>query len=177
MANNPNHMDNLTPFEESKRDRSVKAGEKGGIASGEARRLNKRLANLTKYTDRQTLTKHKRKLRKLWKVRNKGFIEGDKEITGEQVREEIADIIENMRIIKDCGGDVLNIVAIANSPYLAISKPGVVIKAQAELWDRQEGKATQNIVNSGSIETKTIYIKEKEDKDYDNHIDDTINGD
>lgn len=133
-----------------------------GIASGEARRLNKRLANLTKYTDRQTLTKHKRKLRKLWKVRNKGFIEGYKEITGEQVREEIADIIENMRIIKDCGGDVLNIVAIANSPYLAISKPEVVIKAQAELWDRQEGKAIQKIETAGSELRKTILVTKEE---------------
>ncbi len=140
MANN----ENLKSIGDRTTSEQQEITKKGGIASGEARRLNARLANLTKYTDRLSLTKHKRKLRKLWKVRKNGFIEGDKKITGEQVRDEIRDIIENMRIIKDCGGDVLNIVAIANSPYLAVSKPEVVIKAQSELWDRQEGKPKQS---------------------------------
>lgn len=157
MANNENLKNIELSHEEAARN-----GKKGGIASGESRRLNKRLANLTKHTNRLSLTKHKRMFRKLWKVK-KGYASKDgKLVTEEDVKEEIRDIIENMRIIKDCGSDVLNIVAIANSPYLAISKPEVVIKAQAELWDRREGKSIQSIFTTGSEVRKTIVLTEKE---------------
>lgn len=159
MANEENlkPKDSNQSQEEAKRN-----GKKGGIASGEARRLNARLANLTKHTDRLSLTKLKRKLRKLWKVRKDGFKEGDTKIAGEQVRDEIRDIIENIRIVKDCGGDVLNIVAIANNPYLAVSKPEVVIKAQSELWDRTEGKAIQSVVTTGSRIRETVVVTQEE---------------
>jgi len=48
MANNPNHMDNLTGSNGFTTDEAPMNGKKGGIASGEAKRLKKTFAELGK---------------------------------------------------------------------------------------------------------------------------------
>ncbi len=163
MANNPNHMDNLTSSDGFTTDTASINGKKGAIAKGRADRLNVRLAKAASFIDKQNLRKDKRDFRLLWKKRNTGMIESpinnDLRTQGElriELREDLKILIEKMRIIRYCGSDALTVLAIANNPLLALTKPEVVIKAQAEVWDRREGKSVQESKLSGSLQTTNI---------------------
>lgn len=136
MPNNPNHMDNLTGSNGFTTDTASINGAKGGRAAGRANKLNKRLAKAASFIDKQNLRKDKKDFKLLWKSREL-----------EEVRESLKVLIEKMRIIRYCGSDALTVLAIANNPLLALTKPEVVIKAQAEVWDRREGKALAKTEN------------------------------
>lgn len=159
MANNPKHMDNLKNIEQSN-DEATMNGRKGGIANGKAQRLNIRLAKAAKYIDKQNLRQDKRAFKNAWKIRHIMAITSKKE----ELYEELKTLIEKMRMIRDCGSDSLAVLAIANNPLLAISKPEVVIKAQSEVWDRTEGKAVQSIVTTDSTIRKTKVVSEEDIK-------------
>ena len=161
-------MDNLEKREATQfvaGEEQVITARKGGVAKGKADRLNVRLAKAASFIDKQNLRKDKRDFRLLWKKRNSGIIENTTQnelVTQEELREELREnlkiLIEKMRIIRYCGSDALTVLAIANNPLLALTKPEVVIKAQAEVWDRREGKAVQESKLSGSLQTTNITI-------------------
>jgi len=148
MANNPNLSEDgkNTQFNNRTGIELASNGKKGGIASGKARRLNARIAKAIKYRDNQNLKQDKIDFRKAWKLRHRQV--GKDNI--EEFREDLRVLIEKIRMIQDCGQDVFNIISIADDPVLMKTKPEVVIKAQSELWDREEGKPQQSIVTTGS---------------------------
>ncbi len=161
MANNPKHMDNLTSDNQfTSGDKHSIIARKGGVAKGKADRLNTRLLKAATFIDRQNLRKDKKDFKLLWKSRNMKHEKQD------EIRESLKVLIEKMRMIRYCGSDSLAILAIANNPLLALTKPEVVIKAQAELWDRTEGKAIQSVVTTGSnIREKIVVTQEELDEE------------
>lgn len=130
MANN----ENLTPFNESKREESVTAGKKGGIASGKARRERKEYAE---------------QLKIVIELGTERALELAKEANNDKVIKMIEEggllAFEHLNILMDQS-----------------NKPEVRLKALDMMIDRLEGKPIQSVVTTGSTIKETIVVTKEE---------------
>jgi len=153
MANN----ENLRPIKkgELSKEEAKSRGSLGGKNSVRSRRANKNLAERIKLaltiSTNENLKVLKKSIRELLPNRHK-----------KENKESLKTLLAQARVMKDCGIDVYNMIKIAQAP----ETQEIALKATNSLWDREEGKAIQSVITTGStVKEKVVVTQEELDKE------------